>query len=685
MSKFDFFFVIGNDINEKIRQQLKLLKMGKSENFLYTTKESRPVACTVNATSQPKQTASNCFVESKKSGINLKSFNKSPSDGITVHSNNNSNHCGNSKKTTNIQDVKSKTAVGGMIESLFNRFQSRHSNVGSTPNQIPQSKPLTFLDEYKNNLQKSPTPSPAKRPKRIEIIESTSLTTHDSNQDDSNQSAASVSMEFLGFDISNKNIDASALLPTPKVSASNSQAAFVSEYLDMFMRENSLEKSNDEILIVPKRCSQDEALITTDAQPPNLTVPVRPLEQRPRTLAEKRMIFQQQTDINSIIKENESTVYHELRKRTKQGTAYDSSLGRSFQDANIPFRRDCWRAVCWIATTNNRFWYRTINYDGKDIKLVGSRGNNLKKEAFKIHSIDSKPLKPMRYTLEECSKVCTPINDVKIHNLECISGNAKVNIKVEDAATQPKLSLLNKTRLNLFSREYLTPGPKSKKLKCKANRTSSFDLEYGPLELAQLPTVQLEVWPQINLPLPDSIKSILKTVPKNSNVITPEWAKFAVSVVRETPKQIKHRRKYRKPESMKPESIVFNISYENDEKKILIRKRRRSSITFSKDDAIHEQIKIFYQDDDKNEMGFARNIDPTDTLSIDCADILSNMIHSVAIAVNDSNFIKPDPDIDYVGKVVPISSLKDASKATVKMEKDKQSTKAESASKMKLM
>lgn len=238
----------------------------------------------------------------------------------------------------------------------------------------------------------------------------------------------------------------------------------------------------------------------------------------------------------------------------------------------------------------------------------------------------------------------------------------------------------------MFSREYLPPGPKSKKAKCKSNRTSSFDLEYGALELAQLPTVQLEVWPQVNLSLPDSIKTIFKTIPKNPTIITAERAKFAASVVRHEPKQIKHRRKYKKPEQLKPESIVFNIPYENDEKMILIRRRRRSSITFSKDDAIHEQIKSFYQDNDKNEMEFAKSVDPTDSLSIECAEILTNMIHSVTIAVNDSNFIKPDPDIDYVGKLVPVGDpSKDSSKSTTKTEKDKLNAKAESSSKTKLM
>lgn len=676
---------IGVDINEQIREQLKLLKKGKSDNFLYT-KEGR------NTSSPPKQSSSNSADESKRSGsINLKSVSKSPSESSRLCGSASSSSIASggpsgasasvAKSSSNDDSEKSKsTAIGGMIESLFNKIQSR---IGST------SSPTLKSKSAHSESKTTPFTTPAKKSKRDESSESVPFaTTHDSNQEDSNQSAASVSMEFLGFDISNKNVDVSALLPTPKVSASNSQAAFVSEYLDMFMKENLLEKSNNDQIasFAPKRRSQDEALITIDALPPNLSVRERPLDmQRPRTLAEKRMILQQQNDISILIIENESTVYHELKKRVKQGSSYDNSLMQSIQDAHIPFTRDCWRAACWIATSNNHFFYRTIIYDGEEIKLTGSRGDNAEKVALDIQPHETKPHhlgRDVKYTHDECAQVCLPIGDIKINNIDSFIGDVKV--KTEDLATQ-KLQLLNKcTKLNMFSKEYLTPGPKSKKAKCKSNRTSSFDLEYGPLELVRLPTVQLEVWPQVNLPLPDCIKTLLKTIPVNTNVITPEWAKFAVSVVKETPKQIKHRRKYKKPEPNAPESIVFNIPYENDEKKILMRRRRRSSITFSKDDAIHEQITSFYQDDnDRNELEFAKVVDPTDSVSVECANILTSMIHSVAIAVNDSNFIKQDPDIDYVGKVMPIGSTKDSSKS-VKTEKDKLNAK-ETSSKTKLM
>lgn len=651
--------------------------MGKSENLLFTTKGSRTPINIRNTSCTFRRTNSSLLDESKRSssGVSSETANKSPSDDTARYANST-----NSFQTPNEEVQKSKSN-GGIINSLFNKFQSINQNVSTRS----KSKPVNIT------ATNAPNSTPAKRVRRDDASAATPTdgsfyAAFDSTHEDSNQSTNSVSMEFLGFDISNKNLNVSALLPTPKVVTSNDQAAFVSEYLDMFMKENSLETTNDLVAFKPKHRSTDEALMTNDAEPPNLSVPARPMDmQRPRTLAEKRMILQQQSDISLLIIENESTVYHELKKRVKQGAAYDNTLMRSIQDAEIPFTRDCWRAACWISTANNRFFYRTILYDGEEIKLTGSRGDNVKKVVIKLNTDDKKShtTEILKHIRAECAQKCERIDEVRINNLDVILDATQ--IKSEDASQdKQKFGLLRRDKLCLFSREYLTPGPKCKKLNCKANRKSSFDLEYGPLELVQLPTVQLEVWPQVGLPISDQIKPFLKTMPINSNVITAEWAKFAVSVVRETPKQIKHRRKYKKPEVEKPQSITFNIPYENNEKMILIRRRRRSAIVFNKSDTKYEQIDTFYQNDDKNPLTFTKNVDPDDDIAVECSNILVSIIESVAIAANDMNFIKQDPDIDYVGKVVPVSNSKESGKGG-KSEKEKQNTKTEKPANAKLM
>lgn len=656
--------------------------MGKCDKPLFTSKETRPFANTRSTPSAFRRSISSNLDESKKTP--RISDAKSPTDESQRGAIKSINIVNASQQVCNDQVQKSKSkSNGGIIDSLFNKFQSICVKAGPA-----RFKPKTIVSESTVGAPVKPsTAMPMKRAKRDEMTDSALFATFD----DSNQSTNSVMVEFLGFDIANKNVDVSALLPTPKVTnQSNEQAAFVSEYLDTFMKENYLENVNLnlDIAFTPKRHNADDALMTTDALPPSLSVPERPMH-RPRTLAEKRMILQQQNDIGLLIIENESTVYHELRKRSKLGASYDNTLMRSIQDANIPFTRDCWRAACWLSTSNNRFLYRTIVYDDKEIKLVGSRGNNVEKIAFELSVDNKKPCKSKlsKRTPDDCPKRCPPIDGIRINNIDAVLNDGK--IKTENGCqSQQKYGIFKKSRLCMFSREYLTPGPKCKKVQCKSNRKSSFDLEYGSLELVQLPTVQLEVWPQVGIPLPDHIKPILKTIPTNSNVITADWAKFAVSVVRENPKQVKHRRKYKKPETEKPQSIIFSIPYENHEKMILIRRRRRSTIVFNESDTKHEQIESFYQnnDDSSSQLTFAKHVDPSDALSVECASILTDMIDSVAIAVNDTSFIKFDPDIDYVGKVVPIAGgSKDSAKSANKGEKDKQSAKNEKPVKSKLM
>lgn len=672
------------DINQKLRQQLKLLKTRKSNFALISTKSSalsmstRPVA-SLWRRSDSNEPKAKSTVEPLATMSMIST--KQPIDRRMQHMK--TNH---SKGQTEVNErSQSSKSVSGMIDSLFNKLKS--INQSDTDSNSTQSR-LGPSSTKTSSPTQTATSTPLQRTRRNDSSNKTAILS-DSNPEDSNQSSASMSIEFHGFDISNKNVDVSALMATPKAPTTNSQSAFISEDLDMFLKENSLENVAD-ISIVPKSFNTDEALMTTDAQPPSLAVPERPMDmQRPRTLAEKRMILQQHNDVSIMIIENESTVYHELRKRVKFGSSYDNSLMQRIQDVNVPFTRDCWRAACWVATSNNRFFYRTAVIDGEEIKLIGSRGDNTKKVSFKVKTRHPRKISVSKYLPPNCSRICLPIENIKITNIDDVIANIKLrNDNISSLKCGSIFGESKNAKLNMFSREYLAPGPKCIKAKCKWNRSTSFDLEYGPLELLYLPTVQLELWPQIGLPLPEHIKPLLKNILPESNVITPEWAKFAVSVVKEPsikPQQ-KHRRKYKKPEPRLPQSFVFDIPYENSEKKILIRRRRRSSIVFDKNDAKNEKIASFYSDKKTNALIFLNGIDATDSVAVECADILSNMIESVAISVNERNFTQPDPDIDYVGKVVTISQLnKETSKTVVKVEKEKQTSKTENAAKMKLM
>lgn len=489
-------------------------------------------------------------------------------------------------------------------------------------------------------------------------------------QDDDNVSTCSSSnADFLGFDMTNKNIDVSALLPTPRVK-STKESVFVSEDLDAFMKENSLENvANVEIVVAAKVNDVDEALITDEAQPPALTIPERPIDmQRPRTLAEKRLILQRQKDVHYQMIEHESTVYHELKKRVRMGSNYRNEHLRSIQDAEIPFTRDCWRATCWINTDNNYFFYRTLVCGSNELKLSGGRGNNKSKLFCQLpDDIDG-----VKSDVKSKKCDCPRFDHIKINNYE------EYRRAVADHGSFGD-SLGTLKKLNNLKREYIRPCPLSKKPKV-AKRTS-LDIEYGELELLTMPTVQLELWPKVGDALPDQLKPLLKTILPEGSQVTAEWAQFAASMVvepRPSPapqRPQKQQRKFKRPVPEERKSFVFDIPYVNNQTRIIVRRRRHPLAEGS----TREPIEMFYEND-SFDLDFMQAVDRSDPVASECADALCAMIESVAVTLNENNFIRNDPDLDYVGKVVPIENDTGA----LKTENDTQLTAFDSVGKDKI-
>lgn len=317
---------------------------------------------------------------------------------------------------------------------------------------------------------------------------------------------------------------------------------------------------------------------------------------------------------------------------------------KNIQNADIPFRRDCWRAASWINTSNNRFFYQTIKYGKNELKLPGCRGNNETKQLLEIPVNNDLKMADV----QSCQKTCASNKNIKINNIDYFLNG--IEYKTKTMSKRMQIETFPIKKLDNLKRDYIKPGPLCK----KSSNRSSVDLEFGKLEVLTLPTVQLEVCPEIGRSLPDSIKPYLKQMLPETNIITPEWANFAVSVVKlNTNTRSTHRRKYKKPES---KSFVFDIPYENNQKKILVRRRRIASKVMDKQ--IYEDVLPFYEENNKSNWEFSKTLNQSDRIEVECANILSDIIESVAITVNENNFIKNDSDIDYIGKLVPIKDEK---------------------------
>lgn len=319
------------NVNEQIREQLKLLQSGRRSSISLLTNNGNI-------------SRANSFIGTKTSSCSsTPSYSRHPSHSSLE----NESIKSTDEKSAKLDGVKgtSKNLFNQkprFIDSLISKLKTQGLNLPATTNDDGQS--LSTSTSPEKYTPTSPEKSTIYLPQKSFTECESSL---DIPNDDDQLSDHSTSSKdgFLGF----MEIEAErpGLLPTPIVKKSKGvKSAFVSEALDKYMKENALDNSSYETEPLKKR--HDEALMYAEAEPPSLLCPQLPSNiEKPRTVAEKRQLLERKADIKLLMIENESTVYRELRKRSKTGPVPNLTLIRNIQQLNIPFTRDCWRATCW--------------------------------------------------------------------------------------------------------------------------------------------------------------------------------------------------------------------------------------------------------------------------------------------------------------------------------------------------
>lgn len=276
-------------------------------------------------------------------------------------------------------------------------------------------------------------------------------------------------------------------------------------------------------------------------------------------------------------------------------------------------------------TPNGRFYYQTIQDNKKEIKVLGGKGNNSVKELVRLRPVDKR--KSVR---QDCTKSCKLIGNIKINGLDELMTES-TNHHSESTFTSKKLNTL------CDGYSFQKPGPLS--LKKLNSIKSSIDVELGPLELYSLPLIQLQVWPRLDRPLPEVVHPYLKLALPYQK-ITPEWAEFSLSTLKQiTPPPSRRKRKRTTETTESNQSFTFNIPYTNNQNRILVRKRRQIVPVMTKLNSINEN--------EKTKLKFMKDVDKTDDVAVAVADVLTDMINSVALTLCEATVIKDDPDIDY--------------------------------------
>ncbi|XP_055678449.1 uncharacterized protein LOC129787134 [Lutzomyia longipalpis] len=426
----------------------------------------------------------------------------------------------------------------------------------------------------------------------------------------------SSSTEFYGFN--ENDLQTPGLLRTPHVRQAGSYSAFVSQKYDSLLeRLGPVAIDRDEKSFY--RRYNDEEKINRHSLPPKLECPDLPLDMKSRTLAEKKQMLRIKP-IGYQVMDQENSVYQLLKKRLK--APLDDKLfdqAQRIMRQPVPMRRNVWKTATWLNTRENHYIYRYITFEGREIKLFGCVGNYVKKHVRRLdHALPGRMYTPRPKLW--CCKITGFPRSIKFNNLrekEPVQEQEKEDVKpIVDLEVQQTSSPVKK-KWNLIQVRKIPPGPL-----CTKPKNAEKNENLAPLDTYELPQVLLQLWPKINQPFPLKVKRYLSEMCPYEE-LTEQWIEFALAALKDVPEL--------------EEPIEFEIPYENNRKKILVSRDYTSAIRRSR------TTEVF---DDSQPLKFREDL-PDDPVLHECADILEDMVNSVAIGMAEDDFSKCDPDLDY--------------------------------------
>ncbi|XP_033253152.1 uncharacterized protein LOC117185945 isoform X2 [Drosophila miranda] len=424
--------------------------------------------------------------------------------------------------------------------------------------------------------------------------------------------------DFVGFD---ESVHQPGMLLTPIVPQScktlEGNSAFVSESLDAYMREHHI---NDDKVKLLEPMGHD-GQVTSHSLPPPMDMPAVPEAlQRLRTVAERRSYLQRSKNQKMAIINNEANIYRELQRKQRQRKVKIAAMQHlQALTTQMPFTRQGWQAASYVATETSKYYYQVIQVDGKRVRLPGAQGNNLQREKRPYKS----KLTPQEAATVYCNDLCL------------------------DAAVQPKLNILPTTATNAMHHKRLNqypasaifpPCPLSMKPLQKPldDDKAALLLAGGSMAVVSMPTVQLEVMPQLGRPLDEIARRYLQHILPHHD-ITREWAEFSVSTLQQQPPVCMKEAEEQASQTAagRRKSFTFVIPYTNDRNHILVRRVV---------DRSEQMDPSFYQEPHKlQEFGFHKALpQEPDAEMLDCANMINDMINTVAISCSENSFITED-------------------------------------------
>lgn len=425
---------------------------------------------------------------------------------------------------------------------------------------------------------------------------------------------------------------------------------FISESLNEYMRQNSLgadPKDDNEVIVKHRQYKpmELEGLVHEKSLPPPLEMPAIPANLlKSRTVAERKQYLQRlPRNPRMAIINNEATIYRELQRKGRLHKNKSSSQLQA-QSLNSPmsFTRNGWRAASFINTQYGKYYYQMIECsDGQETVSARLRGVCSNNDHFR-----KKPhVSIVRRLSANSSKRDCPLNCVDKANFDYLKpihsllANDDNRYRIQNKSSYGKLQRYQKPCPLLYK-------PFQRPLD---DDLTALHLVGNTMALVRMPRIELQLFPKSGKSFNEMVKRYLQYIMPYQN-ITKEWARFSVSTLETEFFPGAGLLDKNNEKSLVPFNFV--IPYQNDCDRVLVRRivRRSEKLDdlFQKDGSIKDHLKEF---------SFRQNIDMEDQELVECADILSEMIISVAISCSENSFTKEDPDV-----------MKDANNANINVD-----------------
>lgn len=365
---------------------------------------------------------------------------------------------------------------------------------------------------------------------------------------------------------------------------------------------------------------EDKAQMGSELDMPQMKEPEKMNIQRPRTLAEKRVLVNN-NNVKFLMVEQESKIFKQVQRR-KQKLDINYSLLDTIVHEDIPTSQGPWKVVTWLRTRDGNFIHQYLNIDGTNYKLNGSRGNHLEKF---LPPQSSEHLPKYQKTALRSTRCCVG-GKIKKQTINAALNSANIRRFILQESVDPFKKLETKMLDNKLGS--IKPRPLSKKIEFinkDRNPNNEDDSAFlGEYSRFDMPDIKLEVSVEPRLSLDPEVKKYLKDILPHRDM-NENWCNFALSALEPTEKT----------------SFDFVVPYKHNKRHILVRE-----IVKAKED--NEKLRIISSDNDEDvdemEWTFASTADKDDPIECEVVDIIKDLTNSVFINLNDDLFTQEDTE-----------------------------------------